>query len=117
MIPIKMFSNPWWNIDADVKMRDVDRPSDLKAAFFIKKSSRTGMKRLAYKEALKRLLYGDIPFHQIVGIDNKTAIRNFYVFSQSFVKEVPIFELKIKKGKAFKEQFYRLVARHLKGKL
>ena len=113
----RIFSNPWWNIDADVKMSDVERPADLKAAFFIKKSGRTGMRRLAYKEALKRLLYGDIPFHQLVGIDNKTAIRNFYVFSQSFVKEVPIFELKIKKGKEFKEQFNRLSVRYLKGRL
>ena len=110
----KIFSNPWWNADNHTTINNSQKPAQLKAVFFIKKSDRTGIRKLDCKESLARLIYGDSPFKYFDFIDNKSGIRNFYLFARNLLKDIPSFELNIKKGKDFKEEFNVMINRVLK---
>lgn len=107
----KIFSNPWWNGDnaMNIKINNPQKPAQLKAIFFIKKSEKTRLRRLKFKEALATLIYRDRSFQQAGFCDNKIGIKEFYTFSQDLLKNIPAFELNIKKGRRFKEKFAVLI--------
>lgn len=109
----QIFPNPWWNVNPNINIQNPTMPALLRAVFFIKRARKASMKKLNYKESLAMLIYGERTFQQIGFFDNKTGIRNFYLFSQDLVHDIPVFELKIKKSNKFKEEFYTLLKHHL----
>lgn len=108
----ELFANPWWNPDKDIKIKYPQQPVPLKAAFFIKKAKKTSLKMVSYKKALCALIYGDSICQQAGFFDNKIGIRNFYLFSLKLVKDIPVFELCVKKDHSFKDKFQKLVNRY-----
>lgn len=104
-----IYPNPWWNGRGKISIADPLLPVPLKAIFFIRKSKKTVIKRLSYKEALSTLIYGDASFQQAAFFDNKEGIKDFYLFAQRLMSEIPAFKLQIKKSPRFKESFYKLV--------
>jgi len=110
----KIFPNPWWNANMFSGTTNYKYPVSLKALFFIGKAKKTSMRRLSYKEALGVMMYRDGKFHQMGFRDNKAGIRNFYLFSQGLLEQIPAFELRIKKWHKFKSEFNKLIDAHLK---
>lgn len=108
------YPNPWWNFKSAIDIRDLLMPARLKALFFIYKSGKTSIRKLDYKESLGKLVYGDAAFQQNGFFDNKSGVKNFYLFSQALIRYIPCFELKIKKGTGFKKEFKALISRYLK---
>jgi len=108
----KLFPNPWCN--DDIQIEHAGKPAALRAMFFIKQARNTSIRRLNPKDALKMLIYDDRPFHQYGFFDNKTGIKNFYLFSQELIHQIPAYELKVKKSKRFKQEFQELLSKSLK---
>lgn len=109
----ELFANPWWNPDKDITIKYPQRSVPFKAAFFIKKAKKTSLKRMNYKKALCALIHRDSVCQQTGFFDNKIGIRNFYLFSLRFMRDIPVFELRIKKERSFKSKFKKLVNRYL----
>lgn len=101
----KIFPNPWWNLKEDIDISEPYKPAHLKALFFITKSKKTGLRKLFYNEAIGKLMYGDAAFQRYELFDNKTNIKNFYLFCHDLVSSVPVFELKVNKNSGFKKEF------------
>ena len=110
----KIYPTPWWNSYNGVNIKEPASPARLKAVFFIRKAKKTEMRRLGHKESLSMLIYGDNEFQQTGFLDNKTGIKNFYLFSQQLIGDIPFFQLEIRKGHSFRKEFYSLVRDYLK---
>jgi hypothetical protein len=108
----KIFPNPWCN--DGIKIKYPMKGATLRGIFFIQQAGNTNIKRLNYKEALSKLIYDDHPFQQYGFFDNRTGIRNFYLFSQELIQRIPVFELKVKRSGRFKQEFQRLLSKNLK---
>lgn len=106
----KVYPNPWWNCGRGISVKDPRSPAVLKAIFFIEKSGKTRIKKLSYKKALGNLIYGDQAFQQVDFFENRQGIKSFYVFAKELAHKIPAFRLRIKKGREFKEEFYKFVA-------
>jgi hypothetical protein len=107
-----IFPNPWWNAGQEPVLRVHSKPVRLKAIFFIKKSRKTAIKRLKYKEAMAVLIYSDHLFQQWGGYNSKPGVTNFYLFAQELLAAVPAFELSVKKDGKFKDEFRDLMKEH-----
>jgi hypothetical protein len=64
---------------------------------------------LPYKEALAHLVYCDWDFQQKRCLDNAEGIKSFYLFAQKLLTAVPAFELQVKKGGRFADEFAALL--------
>jgi len=106
----ELFANPWWNYDKDIKIELPQKPATLKAVFFINKANKTSFKRLSYKKALREMMYGDAIFQQAGFFDNKSGIRSFYLFSLNLIKDIPMFELSVKKDRFFHDRFQEFIS-------
>lgn len=104
-----VFTSPWWNKDSRPSIRNPQKGLPLKAIFFIERADKTGIKKMGYKETLAELIYRDNPFQQLRFFDNKSGIRNFYLFAQNIIRDIPVFKLSIKKHKEFKKEFKGLL--------
>jgi len=113
----KAFPNPWWNGYGirNINIHNPQKPVRLKALFFIKKSKdKTSLRKLEFKEALSMLIYIDHSFQQCGLWDNKIGIKECYLFFYDLLKSIPAFQLNIKKGRKFKEDFLVLLNKHFK---
>lgn len=108
-----IFSNPWWNADTDIDITYSQNSVPLKAIFFIKKARKTSMRKMDIKEILARLMYNEEPFRQFSFYNNRGGIKNCYVFFWALFKNIPVFELQIKKDLTFKQEFYSLLYRYV----
>lgn len=109
----EIFANPWWNGNQYVKIKSPKKSASLKAIFFITKAKKTAMRKLDYREALSALIYYDKAFQQRGFFESKTGIKNFYLFSQEFIRAMPAFELRIKKSQRFGEEFHTLLKHYI----
>lgn len=100
-----MYANPWWNMDKKVNILSPQKPVVLRALFFIQKAKRVALRRMSYKESLATLLYRDRNLCLNSFPEDTNNILRFYFFSQGLMNKVPAFDLKIKKGPAFKRTF------------
>ncbi|MDP2924683.1 MAG: hypothetical protein Q8O30_13380 [Candidatus Omnitrophota bacterium] len=110
----RVYSTPWWNEDADLEVQKPIIPSSLKAIFFIKKSNKIKIQRLNYKESLFSFIYKDAEFQQAGFIDNKTGIKNYYLFIQRLICHVPVFKFEVKKIPRVQEEFDKLIDNYFK---
>jgi hypothetical protein len=110
----ELFANPWWNLNDGIDIKVSQRPAILKAIFFIRKARKTRLKKMNYNKAFLSLIFGDSPFQQAACIDNKSGIRSFYLLASELVKEMPVFELFVKKDRYFKDRFQELLSSHLR---
>jgi hypothetical protein len=97
-----VFSNPWWNIGADINIKRSQVPVPLKAIFFIKKAKRTRMRKTTFRESLAGLMFSDGVLRK--GLESKKK----YLFFLGLLRDIPTFELGIKKGPGFEREFRSL---------
>ena len=105
-----VFANPWWNRGRSLKNQNVSETATLKAIFLINRSTKTEIKKTPYKQALAELLYSDSPFQQIRFFDNISGIKGFYLFAENMLRNIPVFNLYVKKHWNFKKEFKNLLS-------
>ena len=108
-----IFPNPWWNKDSKISISYFQHPVPLKAIFFIKKAKKTSMRKIGLKRALTRLIHTKGIFGQIHFYCNAREVKKNYIFSLNLLNSIPVFELRIKKGYKFKQEFQSLLYRYM----
>lgn len=98
-------ATPWWNGLQGVRIRQPHRTVQLGVLFFIKKSLKTSLRRLSYKEALGGLLFCDSAFQQIGFKDTIIGNRLFFEFSSELLRRIPSFELCFNNTRNFNAEF------------
>ena len=106
-----LYHSPWQNMNNIPMHRNLMKPYELGALFFIKKARKTVFKRIKYILSLKKIMQEDRLLQRIFTQD-KQCISNFYKFASCLLKRTPTFILCVKKDAEFETKFKKFV-KHL----
>ena len=71
------------------------------------------MRKMGLKEALAKLIYSDQIFKQAIFCRGPSEIKKSYRLYLALSISIPVFELRIKKGDSFRQEFQFLLNQYL----